>query len=56
MMIELSMKRDGRTFDHQTLEAIRLMAIEWVREDIQNDSELVRSFFGAPSVAYISDC
>jgi transposase len=26
------MKRDGRTFDHQTLEAIRLMAIERVRE------------------------
>jgi transposase len=26
------MKRDGRNFDHQTLEAIRLMAIERVRE------------------------
>lgn len=26
------MKRDGRTFDHRTLEAIRLMAIERVRE------------------------
>src|ERR1700690_3286913 len=26
------MKRDGRTFDHQTLEAIRLMAVERVRE------------------------
>jgi transposase len=26
------MKRDGRTFDHQTLEAIRLMAIERIRE------------------------
>jgi transposase len=24
--------------------------------DIQNDPDLVRSFFGAPSVAYISDC
>ncbi len=31
-MIEAGMKRDGRTFDHQTLEAIRLMAIERVRE------------------------
>lgn len=31
-LIESSMKRDGRTFDHQTLEAIRLMAIERVRE------------------------
>ena len=26
------MKRDGRTFDHQTLEEIRLMAVERVRE------------------------
>ena len=26
------MKRDGRTFDHQTLEAIRLIAVERVRE------------------------
>ena len=26
------MKRDGRNFDHQTLETIRLMAIERVRE------------------------
>ena len=26
------MKRDGRTFDHQTLEKIRLMAVERVRE------------------------
>lgn len=26
------MKRDGRTFDHETLEAIRMMAIERVRE------------------------
>ena len=25
------MKRDGRSFDHQTLEAIRLMAVERVR-------------------------
>jgi hypothetical protein len=26
------MKRDGRSFDHRTLEAIRLMAVERVRE------------------------
>jgi transposase len=32
MMISSFMKRDGRTLDHQTLEAIRLMAIERVRE------------------------
>ena len=30
--IQLFMKRDGRTFDHQTLEAIRFMAVERVRE------------------------
>ena len=32
MAVELCVKRDGRTFDHETLEAIRLMAIERVRE------------------------
>ena len=32
MIISLSMKRDGRTFDHKTLEEIRLMAVERVRE------------------------
>jgi transposase len=32
MMISYFMKRDGRTFDHETLEAIRLMAVERVRE------------------------
>ena len=31
-MISFCMKRDGRTFDHQTLEPIRLMAVERVRE------------------------
>ena len=30
--VSLSMKRDGRTLDHKTLEAIRLMAVEQVRE------------------------
>ena len=32
MAISSFMKRDGRTLDHQTLEAIRLMAVERVRE------------------------
>jgi len=32
VLVERIMKRDGRTFDHQTLEAIRLMAVERVRE------------------------
>jgi transposase len=31
-MVTLFVKRDGRSFDHQTLEAIRLMAVERVRE------------------------
>ena len=31
--VSLSMKRDGRTLDRKTLEAIRLMAVEQVRED-----------------------
>jgi transposase len=31
-MISSFMKRDGRSFDHQTLEQIRLMAVERVRE------------------------
>lgn len=32
MTIECYMKRDGRSFDHKTLEEIRLMAVERVRE------------------------
>jgi transposase len=42
-LIEPSMKRDGRTFDHQTLEAIRLMAIERVREG-EAPSEVIASY------------
>jgi transposase len=37
------MKRDGRTFDHQTLEEIRLMAIERVREG-ESASEVIASY------------
>jgi len=32
MLIEVSMKRDGRKLDHRTLEEIRKMAVERVRE------------------------
>lgn len=42
-MIEPSMKRDGRTFDHQTLEAIRLMAIERVREG-EHPADVIASY------------
>jgi transposase len=37
------MKRDGRSFDHKTLEAIRLMAVERVR-DGERPSSVVASF------------
>jgi transposase len=37
------MKRDGRTFDHQTLEEIRLMAIERVREG-EPPSDVIASY------------
>ena len=37
------MKRDGRSFDHRTLEAIRLMAVERVR-DGERPSSVVASF------------
>lgn len=37
------MKRDGRTFDHQTLEAIRLMAVERVREG-EAASEVIAAY------------
>lgn len=43
MMIELDVKRDGRTFDHQTLEAIRLMAIERVREG-ERPADVIASY------------
>jgi transposase len=37
------MKRDGRTFDHQTLEAIRLMAVERVREG-ERPADVIASY------------
>jgi len=37
------MKRDGRSFDHRTLEAIRLIAVERVR-DGEKPSSVVASF------------
>ena len=43
LLIEGGMKRDGRGFDHRTLEAIRLMAVERVREG-ERPSSVVASF------------
>ena len=37
------MKRDGRTFDHQTLETIRFMAVERVREG-ERASDVIASY------------
>jgi transposase len=37
------MKRDGRTFDHRTLETIRLMAIERVREG-EHPTDVIASY------------
>jgi DNA invertase Pin-like site-specific DNA recombinase len=42
-MIERSMKRDGRTFDHQTREAIRMMAVERVREG-EHPADVIASY------------
>lgn len=43
MRIEHVMKRDGRTFDHRTLEAIRFMAVERVREG-EPASEVIEAY------------
>ena len=43
MMISYRMKRDGRTFDHETLEAIRLMAVERVREG-ESAAEVIAAY------------
>ena len=42
-MASCDVKRDGRTFDHQTLEAIRLMAIERVRKG-ERPAEVIASY------------
>ena len=42
-MVSLCMKRDGRTLDHRTLEAIRLMAVERVREG-ERAAEVIEAY------------
>jgi hypothetical protein len=42
-VVSSCMKRDGRTLDHQTLETIRLMAIERVREG-ERPSEAIEAY------------
>ena len=45
------MKRDGRAFDHRTLEAIRLMAVERVR-DGERPSAVIASYGFGRTVIY----
>lgn len=42
-MLRLAMKRDGRSLDHATLETIRTMAVERVREG-ERPSEVIASY------------
>ena len=42
-MVSLCMKRDGRSLDHQTLETIRLMAVERVREG-ERAAEVIEAY------------
>src|SRR4030067_674764 len=42
-MLEVCMKRDGRTMDHRTLEEIRKMAVERVREG-ERPSAVIASY------------
>lgn len=42
-MVSSFMKRDGRTLDHQTLETIRLMAVERVREG-ERAAEVIEAY------------
>jgi len=42
-MVSLFMKRDGRTLDHRTLETIRLMAVERVREG-ERAAEVIEAY------------
>ncbi|EQD51096.1 transposase, partial [mine drainage metagenome] len=41
--VKLNMKRDGRTLDHRTLEEIRRMAVERVREG-ERPSAVIASY------------
>lgn len=50
-MIELRMKRDGRKIDHRTLEEIRKMAVERVREG-ERPSDVIAGFGLHRSVIY----
>jgi transposase len=51
MLLEEGMKRDGRGFDHRTLEAIRLMAVERVREG-ERAASVVASFGFSRTTTY----
>jgi hypothetical protein len=44
------MRRDGRSFDHKTLESIRLMAVERVREGERASSVIVSYGFNRTTI------
>ena len=48
-------KRDGRAFDHKTLEAIRIRAVQRIEEDGETPSEVMRALGFARTVVYIND-
>ena len=45
-------KRDGRAFDHKTLEAIRIRAVQRIEEDGETPSEVMRALGFARTVVY----
>ena len=47
-------KRDGRAFDHKTLEAIRIRAVQRIEEDGETPSEVMRALGFARTVVYIN--
>ena len=51
-MIQWVMKRDGRKLDHQTLETIRFMAVERVREG-ETPSAVIASYGFSRTTIYI---
>ena len=45
-------ERDGRAFDHKTLEAIRIRAVQRIEEDGETPSEVMRALGFARTVVY----
>ena len=54
MPVLFSMKREGRTFDRKTLEEIRLMAVERVREG-ESAAKVIEAYGFSLSLIHISE-